>query len=149
MTTLSFTETDRLLEKQDTGREALWVAQLDDGLTVYQDDGEGDPPSAWLRLGAYLRLGGKRIARLHLKFRARWLHDVVPGGARGYFFSRSASVVAGSPTVSSYLMGAVHGLSENGMAADVSVSRWYVPELERGESEERLVDITDERLLLF
>ena len=65
----------------------VWIAHLDNGLKVYQDD---DRPGltervAWLRLKQYIHDNHCNITGLFLRFRSHEL-QVVPQNKDGYFF---------------------------------------------------------------
>jgi len=119
-------EDDYVRELQLDKRTAIWVAELTNGETVYQDDYRPgvSPHSAWLRLASYLRgQEGLGIRKLYLKFRSNIHRNILPEDAEGYFFCKSILGNFGhSDRLSFFLLGHL----TNGQ---VMVQKWSVPEL--------------------
>ena len=67
--------------------KTCWIAELSNGVLVYQDDGRETEKeySSWIRLKEYLKENNLNIIRLFLKFRSNVL-DVIPSNKEGYFF---------------------------------------------------------------
>jgi len=101
-----------------------WVATLDDGRSVYQDDyrpGE-DEPIAWIRLKRYLKETGKKIVGLSIQFCDN-IATVAPPNAQGYYYIQGIMNVAGdedSYSIRFYTLGYV----EDNIA---HVQKWYIP----------------------
>lgn len=113
-----------------------WVVRLNNEEIIYADDdrpGE-DPPSAWLRLGAYCRDNGLYIVQMWLQFRSVRI-EVKPANADGYFFAKSVFAVWGDDQ--SYEAYVVGTLREDGK---VYTTQWRVPELIRLEQGTREVE---------
>lgn len=65
----------------------IWIAELSDGTTVYQDDNrEGlEIPVAWRRLRLYTKIEKTKIVDLYLRFRSNIIRPL-PRNGDGYFF---------------------------------------------------------------
>lgn len=110
-------------ELEDDRGQALWVARLSDGLTVYQDDGRpGTEGPAWHRLRRYCQLEYVGVVELWLKFRDHVEKDFLPTNAPSYYFSRAIMADMAGRTSHFYNLGA-------GKEGGVVVTRWHVPEL--------------------
>jgi len=120
--------------------EARWVATLNSGLTVYQDDARPglEVESAWLRLKEFLQSTGDYITALRIEFRSH-VERPVPDHAEGYFFRRSAIGCLTSQTTKGFFL--VGHLQKS----EILVQRWSVPELILVEKEVR--DPTNEELV--
>ncbi len=107
----------------------LWIAELSNGLMVYQDDSQGN---SWLELKNYIDglkinddflLGGMKpvtVTKLCLRFRDHW--EGLPGDKDGYFCVRS---VMGNPF--GYTQ---HFLRTGYLEKDrVYITEWILPEL--------------------
>lgn len=109
-----------------------WVAELSNGLTVYQDDGrpEVDPPSAWIRLRNYLKETGEYIKKMYLQFRSH-IETPLPEGAEGYYFSHMLLTAAGAKrNATFFVIGYLRGES-------IYIQKWKVPELQFVDAELR------------
>jgi hypothetical protein len=117
----------------------LWVATLNDGTVVYQDDERpGEFSSAWLRLKQNCALSNRWIIRLHLQFRSNIIHPL-PENCRGYFFSKKLIQFVGGKKFDFYLIG--HVLDNKDL---VVVRTFKVPELIELQVETRsLIDYPD------
>lgn len=116
---------DEFVQQKFERREAIWIAKLNNGEVIYQDDSRPffNPPSAWLRLKDYCRKESLAIREIGLKFRSHEEWGFLPKNADAYFFSRSAAAISGYPeTLNFYLLGAV-------MNGELLIQRWQVPEL--------------------
>jgi len=134
------TTADELIASRLEG-QTLWIATLDDGTTVYQDDDRDgiSPPSAWLRLREHCRVNSRHIVRLFLRFRSHVEH--LPENADGYFFCKAALGVFGNDhTQHFYVVGSL----KNGI---LTVDKWKIPELIRWETETREYSLDDECLI--
>lgn len=112
------------IEDDYVAEKPRWVAVLDDGQTVYQDDDRpgADPPSAWKRLGAHCRENRRRIAEFWLQFRSHRIL-IEPKNADGYYFVKGAYRLLDAPTTHhTYVVGALIG-------DVVKTSTWQIPEL--------------------
>lgn len=113
------TQPDEFLEEK-----AIWIVTLSDGTKVYQDDDRPgvDEPSAWIRLGHYLREAGLGIVGMELRFRS---HVVpLPSDVPGYYFARGIKrdAIAGSKNQ--------HFLCAGIQIGDTVVYGWFrTPEL--------------------
>ena len=80
-----------ICEKEDSFLEdkTIWIAVLNNGQTVYQDDDREnlEERSAWIRLKSYLNKNNLKINSLYLKFRSNIL-TILPVNSSGYFFSK-------------------------------------------------------------
>jgi hypothetical protein len=109
-----------------------WKATLSDGSAVIADDDRPElaEPSAWLRLGEYLRANGLGVVDLEISFRSH-VEKPVPAGAAGYFFRTGLVGWFGGASEGFFLVG---HLNEQGM---VVAQRWSTPALLHQETEER------------
>lgn len=121
---LSFSEDEFIREQQLAHKQVIWIAELSDGRSVYQDDGR-EPEPAWIRLSR----SGLSIVSLRLQFR-RNVVDPLPKNAEGYFYSRGMTAVMGGGCYPFVVIGACAG-------EDVHVVRYRVPELEKIDEEVR------------
>jgi hypothetical protein len=111
-----------------------WVVQLDNGETIYQDDGRPgmDPPSAWIRLGNYVRNNGFKIVGLLFQFRSHNVH--IEPNAEGYYFAKGAIGYAGAPETFQQF---VAGFLKEG----IIYKTWFqVPELIVSQTGEQLAE---------
>ena len=106
------------------GDNTFWVARLDDGREVYQDDHRPGctETSAWLRLVAYCNQTGHYVTGLRVQFRDHV--ETLPDNAEGYFFSLGAVGILASNLVNiaMYLTGYKDG-------DVVRITKWKVPEI--------------------
>lgn len=119
-------------------QETRWVADLSNGVRVYQDDNRSGPEDkAWLRLAKHCEDNNLYIDRLHLQFRS---HVETIEKADAYSFTKGLGVYVGNPTWYFYIIGRVKG--------DKIYKIWYrVPELIVDEiREEELQDMVNSEL---
>lgn len=105
--------------------QAIWIAELTNGETVYQDDYRPDAShhSAWVRLASYLEQERTSIRTMHLKFRSNRMDRVVPENAEGYYFSKTSIGVFGlDDKIELVSLGSLHSHT-------VMLQRWNVPTL--------------------
>jgi hypothetical protein len=143
-TRVSLSSDDFVRELEEDRGQAIWLAHLSDGSTVYQDDGRpgASPPSAWLRLQTFLlERPDLRILGFSLRFRDNF-HRMVVGASPTYFFRKAISAVVGSSERADFIL---IGTIEN---AIIKLTRWKVPELILMGVEERPVPESGEGLLL-
>lgn len=116
--------------------KTCWIAELSNGVLVYQDDGRETEKeySSWIRLKEYLKENNLNIIRLFLKFRSNVL-DVIPSNKEGYFFSMGIiGMMSSNQNVNFYLIGSI----ENNK---VKIKKIKIPELVVFDEEIR--DISD------
>lgn len=136
-------EDDFTAELQSDRRQALWQARLSDGTVATMDDGRpgASPHSAWVRLGEHCRASGLAVESLWLKFRSNAARRIVPDGADGYFFCKSAlGMLNSKDTFSFFLVGYLRD-------SKLVVQRWQVPELILVDVEERDPDYSGHCLI--
>ena len=113
-------------------RQAMWIAKLSNGETVYQDDERPGlfENSAWIRLKEYVYANKLHIDNLTIRFRSHIISvNHTPVG--GFFFRHAALGSFGSAkTVAFYLAGTI----QNGI---LSVVKYRVPEIEVEKIETR------------
>jgi len=129
----------------------IWIVQLDDGTTVYQDDdrpGMEDEPPAWLRLKEHVKENDLKIIALKLRFRDNVKH--VENNADGYYFARGVRGNAGGYNKYFYSIGVAK--KNNVGEYKLFVDKWMTPELIKfndGETEERgLSEIKGDALIV-
>jgi len=75
----------------------IWVATLNDGSKIYQDDDRPglDEPVAWYRLNTYIHKHNLRIIRFRIQFCSNivWTLD----NQDGYYFSKGVGAFAFNP----------------------------------------------------
>lgn len=101
-----------------------WIANLNSGLTVYQDDHRPgiQPYSAWVRLKEYLTETGDYITNMYLQFRSH-IEKPLPENCDGYFFAYNDIAISISKiTLSFYKIGFLKGKV-------IVIQRWKIPEL--------------------
>ena len=136
-------EDDYTRELECDRGQALWQARLSDGSIVTMDDGRPgmDIPSAWIRLGNYIRESGLSITKLWLKFRSNRLESELPENAEGYFFSKSVGGDLNTQVQSEfYVIGFLRG-------EDVFVRVFSVPTLILLKTETRAASTINEQLI--
>lgn len=69
-------------------QNACWVVTLNDGTTVYQDDGRYEPYSAWIRLYQHCAKTKSYITHMRIGFRDNIKQ--LPPNQEGYFFCKMA-----------------------------------------------------------
>lgn len=118
-----------------------WVVELNDGTTVYQDDGRPgrEPSSAWVRLGMSCRETGRFIVDMRLQFRSN-IFPMEPGRA-GYYFGKVAFGVWGGGSYEGFLAGWLDG-------DGVEIRHVKVPELMLLRAERRRVDLCRRNLII-
>lgn len=106
-------------------QETRWIADLSNGLRVYQDDHRAGPEDkAWLRLKEYCFQNKVLIDRLKLQFRSH-VEDIEK--AEGYYFSKGLGVYVGNPTWNFYIVGRLVG-------DKLYKTWWRTPELQVEET---------------
>ena len=126
------------------GLMTLWIAELDNGETIYSDDNRpGEEPwNAWTRLRKYVYDNGLKINKLKIKYKSNEVH--LPDNAKGYFFKHGAKALLTNQyehRVSCYLVGVVKD--------DIVDIAWYrVPELTVEEDEIRPLDKNDPSIIM-
>jgi len=101
---------------------AIWIATLEDGAEIWQDDDRPgvNEPSAWIRLGKYVKASGNRIVKMQLRFRT---HIITLPKGKSYYFTKGILGSTASKSCSYFLCAG----SQEGQEIDV---RWYkTPEL--------------------
>ena len=109
----------------------IWIADLSNGETVYQDDGRPDvkPASDWTRLKIYCEENELHITRI--KVRNRSHVEEAGSGYDGYFFCKGAgALLFGDLTIHTFNI----GFLEEGR---LRVRTWRLPELIPERFEER------------
>ena len=109
----------------------IWIAELSNGETVYQDDGRpnAEPESGWLRMKQYCEENNLHIESM--KVRNRSHVEDIGSGYDGYFFCKGAGALLFQDlTVHTFNIGHV----ENGK---LYVRTWRLPELIPERFEER------------
>ena len=134
-----------LCEKRDQFimEKVIWVVDLSDGRTIFQDDGRAgeDPHSAWSRLQEEVERTDVKITGMRLRY---WDNIVfLPKNADGYYFSKSATFDNVTGAQGSFFMAGIL-TDDDGL----TVYRYSVPDLIRVETRER-VNIESNRLFLI
>lgn len=112
--------------------EVIWIATLNNGLIVYQDDNRPNYESAWLRLQKYCKENNLKITHIRCRFRSHWEH--IPSNKDGYVFCKSAlGDLSSGITIGYYNFGYL----ENG---HFIFQKWRIPELLLDTTEERNLD---------
>ena len=109
----------------------MWIANLSNGETVFQDDGRPDvfPTSAWERLKIYCESNDYHI--VEIKFKNRSHLELVASGHEGDFFCKGVgALLYGSETQHSFIIGT---LDNNKLTA----RKWNLPELIPDPPEQR------------
>lgn len=105
-------------------QDLRWVVELDNGEVIYQDDFRPglEQPSAWIRLGDYVRENNLKIVGMEFQFRS---HKVVlERDAEGYYFAKGALGFAGASETYHHFVAGV-------MKEGIIYKQWFqVPELE-------------------
>ncbi len=125
--------------------EAIWVAGLSDGTTVYQDDNRPgvEPKSAWVRLKSHIQNNDCTIQSLYLSFRGQKQSVDLPNNAEGYFFCKSIIGIYGEDkSINCALIGYLD--KQNGK---IIIQKWSVPELILLSTEERDEKLAEEALI--
>lgn len=99
--------------------QTLWIATLNDGTTVYQDDGR-HILSAWSRLKEYCEENNVYITGLKIKFRDHVEH--LPSNKDGYYFIKCSECYMGSKPTHNYVVGYI----ESGQIITI---KYRVPEI--------------------
>jgi hypothetical protein len=113
--------------------DTIWVACLNNGETIYQDDMVPGNTSAWVRMGEYCKENELYLVDLELQFRQ--FVKKQPSNAEGYFFCKSLLSAMFSLSVLNYYS---VGYVEDGV---IYSQKWKVPELVLEMEHER--DITE------
>lgn len=136
-----FEQDDVIRDAQDAG-QAIWVAHLADGRTVYQDDLR----SNWRALREAAHRGEVSVRWVGLKFRDRQLQPFLLDELGSvHFFSQAlrSELFGGEPQ---HLM--LVGTGErHGNVARLVVRTYKVPELTLVDTSVREVPVTDGRLI--
>lgn len=121
---LCFSEDDFTRSLSEDRGMALWQVRLSDGRIVTMDDGRPgeEIPSAWIRLGLFIRETGLRITKMWLKFRGRIESCGLPENADAYFFARSIITDMAGNQANFYVV----GYETDGR---LFVETWSVPSL--------------------
>ena len=121
-----------------------WIAELDNGDKVYQDDDrEGEKEAkAWIRLGYYIKENNRKITAVYLQF---WDHiEKVAEESDGYYFIRCAGAFNGdSRTYEHYIIG-----TYNKETTDITTTRWLIPEILPTEKGVRRTALDDPSLII-
>ncbi len=125
--------------------EAIWIADLSNGDTIYMDDnrpGE-EPASAWLRLRDYIKETNYNIERFYLKFRSH-IEMPLPDKALGYFFcKRALAGLSSGVTIHSFMIGTLREYEV------IHTEDWQVPALLKGITQQfQIHEITPEWLII-
>lgn len=129
---VSFSEDDYIKELQYDKGQAIWIAHLEQGKCVYQDDYRPGQShySAWVRLAEHLRLTGDKIVSMSIKFRSNIFRNIV-SKSDGYFFAKSLLAVYGAKDpINFYLIG-------NLTNGKIMVQKWETPSLLHVETTSR------------
>lgn len=80
----------------------IWIAQLSNGETIYQDDNRPgyDEPNAWLRLNSYVNDNKLNITGLGIRFKTNYVWT--EPNKDGYFFAKVASASWGDDKTDHY-----------------------------------------------
>jgi len=108
-----------------------WVVTLNNGQTVYQDDGRPgvSPHSAWIRLKEYCNKNKLYITNFSFGFRSN--KKTLEPNADGYYFCKgSRGAFGASKTLQLFFIGTL-------INNVLSVSCWKVPEMIREKTEIR------------
>ena len=117
---------------QYADQNPIWIAELSNGETIYQDDGrdEIEPSSAWLRLKSYCEKNSVSIVGMKIKNRSN-IEDVTDTDAEAYFFCKGASAFMFSEeTTQSF----INGTLKDG---NLHTRTWRLPELKVDHSDNR------------
>lgn len=123
--------------------KTIWIADLSNGERIYQDDGRGEPESAWLRLREYLQKEKLRITAFELRFRSNSVR--IPINGRGCLFSKAVGKDWGSELQDNfYVVG-------DFVSVDNIYCRWLrVPELiEFNTNLKNVADCKPEQVVFF
>ncbi len=123
------------------GDSTYWVATLNDGTSVYQDDGRPgcEPSSAWLRLKVFCEQNNRWVTGLRVQFRDHI--EAMDPNAEGYYFGRGATGILNEDrTFGSFFMGVKKG-------DVVEVKNWIVPEIIVFHTENRPVSECERGLI--
>jgi hypothetical protein len=136
--------------------KVYWAAHLTNGETIYQDDdrpGE-EEPKAWLRLHEYVHKNSFAISYITVHFYDH-VEQVTPENCDLYYFVQSAVSILYqdkySPrrTYCYYIFGHSCDLNRP-LDGDIEIqtSKWIVPEIIEVERGKRIVDFSDEKLII-
>ena len=121
--------------------DVIWVAGLNNGETIYQDDMLPGNSSAWIRMGKYCKENGLYLVDLELQFRQ--FVKKQPSNAEGYFFCKSLlSAMFSLQSLDYYSVGYV----EDGI---IHSQKWKVPELVLEMEHEREISETMPEALIM
>ena len=131
---------DFILDKDST----IWIATLNDGTIVYQDDGRCSiEPVSWKRLKQYCIDNNLYVQSMQIKFRSHV--ENVGSSNEGFFFKYGC---LGSPTVKETYQQYVVGPVINGK---IHIKRWKIPEIiaESIDDEVREISERDEEAIIW
>lgn len=121
----------------------MWVAEMESRIKIFQDDDMPglSEPSAWKRLGRYVRETGDWIVRLRLQFYSHMIW--IPSSDLGYYFAKGAGlfVAATSTPIDFFSVGRM--MEEN----HVVTKQYKTPELVYMGEAPRTVEESGERLI--
>ena len=125
----------------------IWVADLENGLKIYQDDGRPgqEEPIAWKRLHAYCDEQSQNIQSMSLKFRSHIVHIPNQHGCDGYYFSYGAiRDINDSATQMHYVCGTYVSRTDEESLLPAVFCHWYkTPELIHIKTNEKTYDQQD------
>ena len=118
----------------------MWIATLNDGTVVYQDDWKPNvEKAAWLRLKDYCDRPSLHVTELRAQFRDHV--ERVPSNADGYTFRFGVGADWGGPTRQQYVLGYVVGDTRRKVV-------YKVPELIVEVEKEQSVDPSDITMIM-
>lgn len=124
--------------------KAIWIAELSNGIIVYQDDGKNSEIeySAWIRLKEHLLKNNLCIVKMYIRFRSNIMY-LLEDNADGYFFSIGIiGMMSSSENINFYILGSVKNNK-------VHVKKIKIPELIVFDEEERELDKCSEHQLIL
>lgn len=124
--------------------KTIWIAELSNGVTVYQDDGKNSEIeySAWIRLKEYLLKNNLNIVKMYIRFRSNIMY-LLEDNADGYFFSIGIiGMMSSSENINFYILGSVKNNK-------VHIKKIKIPELIVFDEEERELDKCSEHQLIL
>lgn len=117
-------------------RAPVWVAVLDNGVHIIQDDWRTDlnPPKAWQRLKLYIEKTGLKIVNFHCRFMDNINNGFLADNAEGYFYRPALIAMFGAGSSwNAFSMGYV----KNGVIYSQKIK---VPEMIKQEDDVRPVE---------
>ena len=126
--------------------KSIWIAELSNGITVYQDDNRsGKETVAWKRLGIYCESENVDISGMRLRFRSHVVHIESGDDIDGYYFAYGAHKEFDEQVTRAHY---VCGFCRQGI---INCSWYSIPELLLTRDSTRKTnsdDIKDGRLIL-